>query len=170
MTKNTVPKGLPWYRYPYVWILLIAIPLLTLIGSAVTIYLAVSSSESGVHESYYKKGISPNELAAKEQLAADQQLSGQLTVAADKLVIQLNQNVNQPTLDIKFQHPTLAKNDFNLLLTRHSPGANTYTVASPDNLRQNNWDIFIDSPESHWRIKGRLLKNEHSIALTPFGQ
>ena len=40
--SSTIPEQEPWYRNPWVW-LLIAIPSLTVAGCLVTIYLAITN-------------------------------------------------------------------------------------------------------------------------------
>lgn len=168
--KKSPPKGLPWYRYPYVWLLLIIVPLLTLLASIVTVYIAVSSSESPAHESYYKRALSPNELAAKEQTAKEKNLSATLSVTENQIIVTFNQALTSDDLMIKFQHPTLEKFDFTKPLPSMGEGQLAFHLKRPENLRDNKWDIFVDSPSQGWRIKGRLLERENRIALGPFGQ
>lgn len=169
--ESRVKKGLPWYRYRTVWVFLVAIPLLTLVASGMTIYLAVSSSESGAHDSYFKKGLSPNELAPREQIAKERNLSADLSLTDSHLVVTFNQPVHRPKLEIKFQHPTLEKRDFRVPIYPADTSKNTvFQVKKPTNLRDNTWDIFVDSPDDGWRIKGRLLRRETHIPLGPFGQ
>lgn len=168
--KKSPPKGLPWYRYPYVWLLLIIVPLLTLLASVATVYIAVNSSESPAHDSYYKRGMSPNELAPKEQIAKERGLSATLAVTQQQLVITLNQAINDGELQITFQHPTLAKFDFTTPLNPMGDDHLAFYIPRPSNLRDHKWDIFVDSPSQGWRIKGRLLDYEDRITLEPFGQ
>ncbi len=169
MTKKAIKKGLPWYRYRSVWILLVAVPLLTLMGSAATIYIAVTSSESRPHDSYFKKGLSPNELAPREEKAKQLGLSADLSVDQKNIVIKINQPV-QDTLALRFLHPTLEKYDFGLSLSPVNESHTLFTVPVPKNLREHKWDIFLDAKEGQWRIKGRLLNREDHIQLLPFGQ
>lgn len=169
-TGKTVKKGLPWYRYPYVWILLIAVPFLTLLAAIATVYIAVASNESPAHESYYKRGLSPNELAPKENAAKKKGLSAILQVEKAQLIVTFNQKVPYATLAIKFQHPTLEKFDFFQELRSVDEQQTVFSTRHPDNLRHNKWDIFVDAPQQGWRIKGRLLDDEQHIELSPFGQ
>ncbi|MGI9271685.1 MAG: hypothetical protein ACR2QT_07920 [Woeseiaceae bacterium] len=47
-----------WYRNPWVW-LLIAIPSLTVVGCALTIYLAISRPHTIVHDSAAPASTAP---------------------------------------------------------------------------------------------------------------
>jgi uncharacterized protein len=63
------PNGLilPWWKEPYVW-LVVSGPLLVVVASFVTAYIAVKYPDPLVAEDYYKRGININKtLAAKPQ-------------------------------------------------------------------------------------------------------
>ncbi len=166
-----VKQGLPWYHYRSVWLILIIIPLLTLIASISMVYTASTSNlAGGAHESYYKKGLSPNELAPREEEAKKLGLSAKLSVQEKRILINFNKPLNTDSLTIKFQHPTLESKDFSLPLQAIGNDKQYFFIAVPDNLRKNKWDIFIDPTVDKWRVKGRLLERENTIDLTPFGQ
>lgn len=170
-TKKAIKSGLPWYHYRSVWALLIVVPLLTLGASIATIYIASTSNlAGGAHESYFKKGLSPNELAPREQHAKEMGLSAELNVGSDYLRIDFNQPLSVQDLVIKFQHPTLEKFDFSEVLELVDSENHVFRLKKPASLQQHKWDIFVDSPSQGWRVKGRLLKTEDHILLTPFGQ
>jgi hypothetical protein len=52
---NTLKQKTPWYREPWVW-LMIAFPMSAVIGGMITIYLAVTTSTGLVVDDYYKRG------------------------------------------------------------------------------------------------------------------
>lgn len=168
---SRVKQGLPWYHYRSVWLILIIVPLLTLVASISMVYTASTSNlAGGAHESYYKKGLSPNELAPREERAKQLGLSATLTVKADNLIVHFNKALTTKDLVIKFQHPTLESLDFTLPLQLIDNEKQSFSVSTPKNLRKNKWDIFVDPVTEDWRVKGRLLERESSIDLTPFGQ
>lgn len=172
--KKAPKKGLPWYRYYSVWVLLIIVPLFTLGASIATVYIASTSNLSGgAHESYYKKGLSPNELAPREEQAKQMGLSAEFSVSETAMQVVFNQPLAESDvagLRIKFQHPTRETLDFALPLAAEDDSRRRFRAEKPDNLRANKWDIFIDPKVDTWRIKGRLLERENQIDLTPFGQ
>ncbi len=166
-----VKQGLPWYHYRSVWLILIIIPVLTLIASISMVYTASTSNlAGGAHESYYKKGLSPNELAPREEAAKKMGLSAKLSVQEKQILIDFNKPLNTDNLIIKFQHPTLEARDFSQPLQAIGRDKQHFFIAVPKNLRKNKWDIFIDPATDNWRVKGRLLEWENAIDLTPFGQ
>ncbi len=166
-----VKQGLPWYHYRSVWIILIVVPLLTLVASISMIYIASTSNlAGGAHESYYKKGLSPNELAPREERAKALGLSAKLSVQEKQILIDFNKSLTTDNLIIKFQHPTLEAKDFILPLQVIGDDKQHFSIAIPEHLRKNKWDIFVDPTSEDWRVKGRLLEWEKSIDLTPFGQ
>lgn len=173
-SKKAPRKGLPWYRYYSVWMLLIVVPLFTLGASIATVYIASTSNLSGgAHESYYKKGLSPNELAPREELAKQMGLSATLSVTENRINLVFNQALAKKDtvgLIMKFQHPTRETLDFVLSLAADDDTRMHFSVEKPSNLRANKWDIFIDPQVDTWRVKGRLLERESHITLTPFGQ
>lgn len=192
-------SGMPWYRYPYVWLFLIIVPGLALTGTATLLYIAITNTDSGVIESYHQRGKSPGQATPLEAVAASRDLLARLTLTPDKIIVTFNQRIDGMTaLTLLFRHPTLEKQDFSLPLTRISE--QQYTVAAPDNIRGNKWDLLIDAQmigtqsiipegtseaisetisetasektsatEKSWRIKGRLLQSESSILLSPTG-
>lgn len=168
---SRVKQGLPWYHYRSVWLILIIVPLLTLVASISMVYTASTSNlAGGAHESYYKKGLSPNELAPREEKAKELGLRATLTVEAERLVIRFNQPLKTDDLIVKFQHPTLESLDFTLPLKLIDNEKQSFSISTPKNLRKNKWDIFVDPATEDWRVKGRLLEKEDVIDLTPFGQ
>ena len=56
---NTHKLKKPWYREPWVW-LMIALPASAVVGGIITIYLAVSTSDGLVVDDYYKRGKAIN--------------------------------------------------------------------------------------------------------------
>lgn len=57
----------PWWKFSYVWLLLIAGPLTVVIASFITYYLAASGKDD-IDESYYRQGTS---LSKKQVTAPD---------------------------------------------------------------------------------------------------
>ncbi len=62
---NTKDNIKPWWSFGYVW-LIIAGPLLVVIASFITLYLAISRSDT-VIEDYYRKGIEINKTLNAER-------------------------------------------------------------------------------------------------------
>ena len=119
MTVTVMTDTKPWYRQPWVW-LLIALPMSAVIGGMITIYLAVTSSDGLVVDDYYKRGKTINLELARDRAAAHYQLSalfqidsqgGQITVTLDS-----RDHLQPRHIRLLLLHPTRAGNDQVVLL------------------------------------------------------
>ena len=59
----------PWYREPFVW-LVILFPASAVIGGMITISLAISSDDGLVVDDYYKRGLEINRTLERDKAAA----------------------------------------------------------------------------------------------------
>lgn len=60
MISSALKTTVPWWKFGYVW-LLIAGPVLVVVASFVTLYLALAIPDPVVAQDYYRKGIEINE-------------------------------------------------------------------------------------------------------------
>ncbi len=58
----------PWYKEPYVW-LIIALPLSAVIGGIITLRLAIISDDGLVNDDYYKEGLAINRVLDRDRMA-----------------------------------------------------------------------------------------------------
>ena len=56
----------PWWQFGHVW-LIIAGPLLVVIASFITLYLAISRPDPVTEEDYYRKGIEINKTISEQR-------------------------------------------------------------------------------------------------------
>ncbi len=64
-TAVPMPDARPWYRHAWPWLLAIA-PAAALIGGFVTLWLAVTTSDSLVVDDYYREGRAINQQLARD--------------------------------------------------------------------------------------------------------
>jgi hypothetical protein len=62
---QSTPDGQPWWKFGHVW-LVVAGPLVVVVASFITLYLAVTRPDPVLDENYYQKGIEIN-----KELATD---------------------------------------------------------------------------------------------------
>ncbi len=141
----------PWYREPYVW-LVISFPLAAVIGGIITAVLAVHSDDGLVVDDYYKQGLEINRTLERDNMAADYELSANLQYAeGDKqirLVINAAANFNYPDkLKVSFLNATRAGLDKEQTFSRS--GNNTYLADNP-HPEKGKWDILIEG--ENWRL------------------
>jgi hypothetical protein len=76
---NTSQLKRPWYREPWVW-LMIALPASAVVAGMITIYLAVVTSDGLVVDDYYKRGKAINRVLARDMAAARYQLKATIDI------------------------------------------------------------------------------------------
>lgn len=145
-----------WYKNPIV-LLAIAIPLATVLGSAYTIYLAVSSKEAPILESYRKQGLTPVKVTRK-----DTDITALFT--GEALQLQAQPPVNED-LRLLFEHPTRAKQDWELILK--SQGDNHYPLPPEalQALRQERWYLRLQPLDQRWHLNARTYDRENRDRL-----
>lgn len=68
MNTQLSPSPHPWYKEPYVW-LIIALPLSAVIGGIITIRLAIISDDGLVDDDYYQDGLAINQVLDRDAVA-----------------------------------------------------------------------------------------------------
>ena len=69
----------PWYVQPWVW-LLIALPATAVIGSMVSLYLAITTSDGLVVDDYYTRGKAINRDLARDRAAQTHRLEARFDI------------------------------------------------------------------------------------------
>ncbi|MFT7461400.1 MAG: hypothetical protein ACI909_004101 [Planctomycetota bacterium] len=141
----------PWYREPYVW-LLISFPLAAVLGGIVTIILAIQSDDGLVLDDYYKQGMEINRTIEKDKIALFHEIHASLQYADDndqiRLIISAANNFSYPEkLNIKYLNASRKGLDQEQILGRD--GQNIYLGANPK-LARGKWHILIEGED--WRI------------------
>jgi len=145
----------PWYRHPYVW-MLIAIPMAAVIGGIVTLRLAIVTSDGLVVDDYYQRGKEINQVLERDRRAATLRLEAvvELDHAHDRVHVELHgSNGFAPPHELKLAilHPTRAGRDHRITLA--AAGAGRYEGPLPL-LEPALWDLQIEAQD--WRMTGTL--------------
>lgn len=144
----------PWYREPMVW-MLILFPGAAVIGGAITIYLAVTTSDGLVVDDYYQRGKAINLDLAREQVAAEQQLRADISFNLQDGRVQLTLSSTRhdypDTLRLAVLHPTRPGHDQRLLL---QPVADNVYRGAIEPLHNGHWYLQVETDE--WRLQGRM--------------
>ena len=151
---NTNADQQPWYRHPWVW-LLIALPLSAVIGGIITIYLAVTTSDGLVVDDYYRHGKAINRVLARDRAAAARGLEARIALDAvnNRVAVQLAaRDADLPdALTLAFLHPTTKGHDQQIRLAR--TGDDRYSGQFED-LRRGDWHLQLEADD--WRLSGRI--------------
>ena len=144
-------EKIPWYREPYVW-LLIAFPLAAVIGGFITLGLAIASNDGLVVDDYYREGLKINRVLERDQAAAGLGLEAELALSRDhdRFTISLsgNRDFNAPQkLQVNFLHSTRSGFDRHVLVSKLK--GNMYT-AGIQPLVRGHWYVQIETND--WRL------------------
>lgn len=156
----------PWYKN-YILILCILIPLLTVCGSAVTIYFAISSKDSAVMESYQKEGLAPGK---RNLYANDIVLKATLDPAKVAIILDTEPPISAP-LTLILEHATRADADETHTLRAFAPNVYPLTDTLLHVLAGQKWYVKLrpaDNPT--WELQGvsdaRHTQVDQPVTLT----
>lgn len=116
---------LPWYRHPWMW-LVVGLPLLSVIVSLTMVRIAVVNRDDLVRDDWYKAGRAINQDLDAEHLARTMNLSGAATLdpASRVISVRINNGATLPArLQLTLVHSTIASQDMTVLLERRADGS-----------------------------------------------
>ncbi len=148
-------SGRRWYREPWVW-LLVALPAVAVIGSMITIYLAVTTSDGLVVDDYYRQGKAINLDLARDRAAADYGVHASLVLDNTGPAVQLElspvHGAWPETVELALMHPTRAGADQRVRLLHAGSGHYRAAISA---LADGHWYLQLSADD--WRLSGTLL-------------
>ena len=144
-----------WYRERWPWFLM-AGPVAVVIGSAVTIWLAIASNDGLVADDYYKRGLAINQTLSRERLAAAADYRAQVTFSPrfDRMRIILSGSALPAALAVHFAHPTRAGMDQRARLPAIAPGIYEGSLPMP---QAGSWRLIVQDEAATWRLHGECI-------------
>jgi hypothetical protein len=147
--SSNLPR--PWFREPWVW-LIIALPASAVLGGIVTIWIAVESDDGLVQDDYYKYGLEINKTLDRDKAAVQYDLVANITISETQKNIQISLEgndkfVSPASIKLSFLHPTIKGQD--QILVFQSTGKNIYAGLLPA-LISGNWYLQIEADD--WRL------------------
>jgi hypothetical protein len=137
----------PWYREPWVWVLM-APPAAALAGGVAMVWISLASADGLVAEDYYKQGLAINKVLAREEAARQKGISASVTFKDGSIEVLLEGD-RPAAIFAHLAHATRAGHD---LRVRLAPGADgTYRADLPP-LPAGRWRVVIEDPRASWRI------------------
>jgi hypothetical protein len=163
---NTPQLKRPWYREPWVW-LLIALPMTAVIGGMVTIYLAVTTSDGLVVDDYYKRGKAINKDLARDDAAARYGLKASidLDLQDNRMQLLLESPTAQlpKTVTFSLLHPT--KPGYDQIITLKHAGDGFY-FGEINEVARGNWYLQLEADD--WRLSGEMqIPQTETTVLSP---
>ncbi len=161
----------PWYRQRWPW-LLIAPPLVAVIGGIVTIVLAVRSNDGMVAADYYKRGLAINAELSRSERAVELGLIGEVQAggeaAGDPVFVRVSgERVLPPeaVLRIRLVHPGRGDADRVAILSRVAAAIDGKVVEYRGHWGEATvlsvpiaWRVVLEGKE--WRLDGGLAPGE----------
>lgn len=150
------PAGSPWYREPFVW-LLIALPLAAVVGGFVTLALAIHTDDGLVVDDYYRKGREINRVLARDDAALRLHLASDLEFDAERRAVRVRLTgvpaLERPArLHLRLLHATRGGHDRELDLDLTADGS--YHALLPP-LAPGRWHVQLEAAD--WRLVGSAV-------------
>ncbi|MGD2117256.1 MAG: FixH family protein [Chromatiales bacterium] len=147
----------PWYKQFWPWFL-ISLPMSAVIGSLITINLALTDKDGLVKDDYYKQGLAINVDLARRQFAKDLGIEADINFdyAGKQLVLTFNDAAigKLDTVYVDLIHPTRSHQDHALELTGQD--GKTFTVQLPESISPGYWWVRVSPLNKTWSIEGRI--------------
>ncbi|EPE37591.1 hypothetical protein CF66_2401 [Candidatus Photodesmus katoptron] len=147
----------PWYKQ--FWpCFLIALPLLVIIASIITILIFSKNSINLISKDYYIKGKSTNINLYLSRINVARKLKINAYIFFDKknIIIRLDKGKleHYPDINTIFTHRTSAGYDFSYQVL--SKGNNQYHIPINRNMIEGPWFIKISPNNKRWLIEGKV--------------
>lgn len=156
MKRLTPAAGKSWFREPWPW-LLASGPLLVVVASAISAWIAIKSNDGLVSDDYYRQGLAAEETISRSEKASALGLSARVHVTADTLNVQLS--VGDPdyrlplALRVTLSHPTRAGLDQTQAVSRQGSGySGRFRLPAA-----GHWLILIEDDAKTWRMMGSVM-------------
>jgi len=125
-------------------------PAAAVVAGAVTLWLAVTTSDGLVADDYYKRGLAINQDIRRDQVVIDRGLSASVERRGGELRVRLTGGGPLPeALFARLVHATRAGHDQRLRLARVAPGL---YLAPLSDLPAGHWRLILEDPRGEWRI------------------
>ncbi|MGD9946360.1 MAG: FixH family protein [Burkholderiaceae bacterium] len=169
--SHPASSPLPWYRHRWPWLLMLA-PGAAAIGGFFILWLAASANNSLVVDDYYREGRAINLQLARDRLAGELGLHGELSGSTDAdgaavvLQLQARPGIDWPdTLTLSLVHATRAELDASWPMQRIGEGRYRAAATLP---ASGHWQVQIEDPARRWRLVNPRVGS--FAQPVPFGQ
>lgn len=137
----------PWYREPWPWILM-AGPAAVIVAGAITIWLAVASSDGLVADDYYKRGLAINQDLKRQRRAEERRIDASVKLTPGILRVSLS-GAAPEALFAQLVHATRPGYDQRLRLAPVAPGLYQAELLP---LPRGRWRLILEDPRGEWKI------------------
>lgn len=152
MAMHVAKAARPWYREPFVW-LIVLFPSASVVAGFLMLFLAVKTDDGLVAEDYYKRGLEINQVLDRERKASEREMTATFDIRpeAGRISIDVDGNMGYtppPAVEVRFLHATRAGLDLAMHLPRDPAGH--YSGALPD-LAPGYYHVHVNGED--WRLR-----------------
>jgi hypothetical protein len=151
--QQQLKQAKPWFREPIAWSLL-AGPIIVVIASLATYFIAIKNRDPLVVDDYYEQGKQVNMDLSRLKTAAQLGLKAEAMFSADMgavRVILQGPTQQDDTLTLRLSHPTMAHHDQTITLRRTSAGVYEGKLTP---FEAKRWYVNLSANKGHWLIEG----------------
>ena len=143
----------------------IGIPVLTIIASVITVYVAAIRAEPELPANYHWEGAALDADIARSDRAAELGVAAQLRFTDDgriEATLRTHSAADQPAqLSLRLTHATLPEQDRQLTLQREADGIYRASTAA---IPRAHWLLELGVP-GQWRVRGNLPATSRDVLL-----
>lgn len=156
----------PWYKHRWPWLLMIG-PVLVVVASSYTGWLAFSRQDALVVGDYYTQGKAINQDLRRDRAASALGMAARLAydASAGRLsgAVSSHGQPYQTTVLLHLAHATQPEKDIKLELHPDSQG--NFSVALPM-LERSRWEVQAENTARDWRMDGSWIwPAQHGMTL-----
>lgn len=129
-------------------------PAVAIVAGAVTIWIAVVTSDGLVEDDYYKQGLGVNQRLARDEAAQRLGIGADLMLSADGRSLRAMLSADAPLdaeIRLRLTHPTRKGYDQTVSLLRQEDGLYLASLEQAVNGRRI---VTLESPGGEWRLVG----------------
>lgn len=143
----------PWYKNSMVWLAFSPAIIGVIVGLSLVV-VGTINFDGTVDEDYYKKGRIIDQTFEQDRLAAQMNLSAELSFSASQLNLQLTGTLTDfpDQLIVLMENPTRSSLDFSIPV-QHL-GGGKYLGPLPQKI-EFDWDVKLYGSNKEWRLYGR---------------
>ena len=149
--RSSIHPHAPWYREPWPW-LLMAGPVIVVVASLFTAWLAVVHEDGLVADDYYKEGLAINKEIQRESEAVALGLHARILFGDNRARVLLN-GAAPRELALHLVHPTRAGLD---RVTRLASRGDGWYEGLID-THGTRWHVVLEDAAATWRLRGDWL-------------
>ena len=156
MNRPVKTAANPWFREPWPW-LLASGPLLVVVASFVSAWIAIKSNDGLVSEDAYREGLAVQETISRSEKATALGLVAHVRVTSDTLSVVLTTSApdfqSPSALRVTVSHPTRAGLDQTELLPRQGAGYSArFRLPAA-----GHWLVLLEDDTKNWRMMGSVV-------------